>query len=91
MKRPEGYYWVKINRLGWEIAKWELSWRNEYQWAFTGEELYKDDQDIDEIDERRIEREPSVEGKNVQFDIKPPNEAELKQYISDNPYICKPD
>lgn len=54
--RELGFYWVKSKRLDWEIAKWEKSWRGYEQWAVCGGELYLDDEDFDEIDERKIER-----------------------------------
>lgn len=54
MKREPGFYWVKIDRLSWEVAKWEVSWRGHEQWAVCGGELYRDDDDFDEINENRI-------------------------------------
>lgn len=54
MKREHGFYWVKINRLDWEFAKWEISWRGYEEWAVCGGELYKEDGDFDEINENRI-------------------------------------
>lgn len=38
MKREHGFYWVKINRLDWEVAKWEISWRGYEEWAVCGGE-----------------------------------------------------
>lgn len=86
MQRANGFYWVRYDDE-WEIAKWEKSWRDEYQWALAGSELYRDDEDFQEIDERRIER-----GHNDIIELLKNNtKTHLPDYLSDNPYLCKPD
>ena len=54
IKRETGYYWVKIH----EVSEWEILW---YSQSYTswqdGEEIIcYDDEDLFEIDERKIER-----------------------------------
>lgn len=56
--REEGYYWVLVDDiLGWEIARYDpqVNW-----WYFTGSDMYCIEEQIQEIDERRITREPEV-------------------------------
>lgn len=53
MKREEGYYWVKYHN------KWVIShFDPDMTWCLTGWDMELDDKDLDEIDERRIERMP---------------------------------
>jgi hypothetical protein len=67
MNREPGFYWVKWNN--WLIAEYI-----DNKWQITGwEDDYTDD-DWNEIDERRIEREPEKKlpdwaywGKNTDF------------------------
>lgn len=56
--RKHGFYWVRIHPLDWEIAKWEVSWQGHEQWSMCGCEYLFDDNELDEIDERMIERPP---------------------------------
>ena len=51
--REPGYYWVKIYN-DWEIAEWSVCWER------IGYEMVFDDSAFEEIDENRIEREPSL-------------------------------
>lgn len=70
--RHLGYYWFKYEGE-WTVAYWSSCW--ELPWLYTS----KDDEDFDEIDERRIERQPIVD--NSKHDIKPPTEEELSAMI----------
>lgn len=57
MNRQAGYYWVKLHGE-WVIAKWYFE--NGYHWdLFDGGMPFKDNQ-LEEIDERRIEREEPI-------------------------------
>ena len=63
MKREDGYYWIKVKKSEyyetdhWEIDKWYLpEHQDTYQWS-----LYWDD-DVLEIDERRITRSIELSG-----------------------------
>ena len=62
---------MKYNN-SWEVAEWSICWE------LIGLDQTKDDSDFDEIDERRIERELSVEEKNAKNDID--WEGEAKRY-----------
>lgn len=52
--RTPGYYWVRHKHFGWVVA-W---FRTDYQWSFEIE-FYQDDE-FEEIDERKIERNRSL-------------------------------
>lgn len=80
--REPGYYWVKYTGE-WIICEWL-----DPDWYFINAIGTSDDSAFEEIDERRIERQLTVEEKNALNDIKPPTEAYLKQYLSDNHYLC---
>jgi len=56
IKREAGFYWVKYEGV-WQVASWETSWRNVKEWALAGCELYKENSEMEEIDERRIVRD----------------------------------
>jgi len=61
MNRQPGYYWVKY-KGNWIVAEWLLnSW-----WPSCAEsdQSWSDDY-FDEIDERRIEREPVIYGRDI--------------------------
>lgn len=51
MERVEGFYWVKYEGE-WIIAEYDMN-----EWYKTGVENFYEDSHLDEIDERRIERE----------------------------------
>lgn len=56
MKRASGFYWV--NYCGdWLIAEYLAD--SSYWWVVGSEEVF-DDSDFDQIDERRIVRQPEV-------------------------------
>ena len=82
--RESGYYWVKQERLDWEIAKWETSWRGCEQWAVCGAELYQDDSDFEEIDENRIERVV-----NKKCEPPPPSAEDIKMAAEYNALFNK--
>lgn len=51
--REHGWYWVRFEQTDWELAKWEPMFG---KWLVTGcEDCIEDDQ-LEEIDERRITR-----------------------------------
>ena len=53
--REEGFYWVKVENYEWEIAKYHHSELYNY-WSLNGETDLYGDEDIEEIDEKRIIR-----------------------------------
>lgn len=53
MKREPGYYWVKDDGE-WEIAKWFEWYPGKCEWDYF--DRSRNDEDFEEIDERRIER-----------------------------------
>lgn len=59
MKREPGYYWVKLNNK-WIVAYWMAK-----EWWIAGSYNGASDNDLDEIDERRIERQEYTEGEGI--------------------------
>jgi hypothetical protein len=67
--RENGFYWIKLSNDDWQIAKWRNAEANEIdddddepyitpaRWTLCGWEVFMDDDDIEMIDERRIEHE----------------------------------
>lgn len=50
--RETGYYWVRLEgEQEWDVAYWE-----DRNWFFTASSVRHFDSDLDEIDERKIER-----------------------------------
>jgi len=52
MERESGYYWVKLS-TDWIVAEYDDKYKC---WYFTGTIIEGTDSDLDEIDERKIER-----------------------------------
>jgi hypothetical protein len=74
MKRHEGYYFVKFeDSIKWDICEWRKTLTQpDGCWFTTKDSNRYHDTDFDEIDERRITREPVepkpefvTEGQNV--------------------------
>ena len=59
MSREPGYYWCKYNGE-WIIARWYEYMTNAFEWDVFDKIMC--DSDFEEIDERRIERNGSVNG-----------------------------
>lgn len=59
--REEGYYWVKESDSGWFVAHWGEASLSGYSWSIPGLEYDVYDEQLDEIDERRIVRGDSGE------------------------------
>lgn len=66
--RTPGFYWVKDCIKGWQIAIWRIKYdmisselkydsKEDFRWFIAGVENGFNDEDLDEIDERRIIRE----------------------------------
>lgn len=55
MKREEGYYWVRDIYWGWYIAFYNSATSD---WNRIGTDVDYENDFFEEIDERRIEREP---------------------------------
>ncbi len=56
MKRETGYYWV-VKENVWQVGQWTDAWSTTGPyWIFTGNESRFDDDEVGEIDERKIER-----------------------------------
>lgn len=81
MQRAEGFYWVKYEGE-WTISHYHG--KGSHPW-----ELSRTDSEFEEIDERRIERTDKdvidvIKGQYLKSEPPP-------DYISNSPYICKPD
>lgn len=86
--RESGFYWVKL-KPEWIIARW-----NKIYWVMPifAKDYYLEtkvfyDSNFEEIDERRIERTDKAILPDEDYNPIPDNP---RQYISDNPYLCKP-
>jgi len=78
MRQP-GYYWVKENDSNhWIICQYSAT---SDRWVKCGDDGWMDDTYFSQIDERRIEREPSVDEKNAANDIKPPTDEWCREII----------
>ena len=72
MRQP-GYYWVKYGNE-WTIG--QFGYYNSDTWTLTMSDVTFKDEEFDEIDERRIDREPSADEKNAANDIVSEKERE---------------
>lgn len=56
MKRASGFYWCRVDNE-WFVAEYSEYCR---AWEVTGDDCYFTDAQFDQIDERRIVRQPEV-------------------------------
>lgn len=54
--REPGFYWVRHHSRWWTIGQWGAEY--EPSWEIVGQSGTFQDEDMSEIDERRIERQP---------------------------------